>query len=89
MAQKESRGVVLLFLQPRFSMGLGGQRHAPAALPHWQRDLYPLYKRLGGGPQGRSGRVWKISPPTGFDSRTVRPYTDINGENLDGVIILK
>jgi hypothetical protein len=48
----------------------------------------PLYPRewpgthcTGGwvGPQGRSGRVLKISPPPGFDSRTVRParsYTD-------------
>jgi hypothetical protein len=40
---------------------------------------YPLYRRLG-GPQGRSGRVRKISPPPGFDSRTVQPvasrYTD-------------
>jgi len=24
-------------------------------------------------PQGRSGRVWKISLPTKFDPRTVRP----------------
>jgi hypothetical protein len=30
---------------------------------------YPLYGRLG-GLQGRSGRVRKISPPTGFDPRT-------------------
>jgi hypothetical protein len=33
-----------------------------------------------GGPQGRSGRVRKISPPPGFDPRTVQPgasrYTD-------------
>ena len=40
---------------------------------------YPLYGRLG-RPQGRSGRVRKISPPPGFDSRTVQPvaslYTD-------------
>jgi hypothetical protein len=40
---------------------------------------YPLYRRLG-GPQGRSGRVRKISPPPGFDPRTVQPvvsrYTD-------------
>ena len=28
---------------------------------------YPLYRALG-GPQGRSGRVWKISPPTGIRS---------------------
>ena len=41
--------------------------------------LYPLYRRLG-GPQGRSGQVWKISPPPGFGSQTVQPvgnrYTD-------------
>jgi hypothetical protein len=40
---------------------------------------HPLYRRLG-GPKGRSGRVWKISPPPGFDPRTVQPgvspYTD-------------
>jgi len=38
-----------------------------------------LYRRLG-GPQGRSGQVRKISPPPGFDRRTVQPvgshYTD-------------
>jgi len=31
-----------------------------------------MYRRLG-GPQCRSGRVGKISPPPGFDSRTVQP----------------
>jgi hypothetical protein len=40
---------------------------------------YPLYSRLV-GPQGRSGRVRKISPTPGFDPRTVQPvasrYTD-------------
>jgi hypothetical protein len=37
---------------------------------------YPLYRRLD-GPQSRSGRVWKISPPPGFDPRTVvSRYTD-------------
>ena len=44
----------------------------------------PLYSRerpgthcIGGwgGPQGRSGRVRKISPPPGFDPRTVQPVT--------------
>ena len=43
------------------------------------KTRYPLYRRLG-GPQGRSGQVRKISPPPGFDSRTVQPvashYTD-------------
>ena len=58
--------------------GVGGQRHAPAALPPG-KTRYPLYRRLG-GPQGRSGRVRKISPPPGFDPRTDQPvasrYTD-------------
>jgi hypothetical protein len=38
-----------------------------------------MYRRIG-EPQGRSGWVWKISPPPGFDPRTVQPianrYTD-------------
>ena len=40
---------------------------------------YPLKRRLC-GPQGRSGQVRKISPPPGFDPRTIQPvaspYTD-------------
>ena len=59
-------------------MGVGGQRHAPGALPPG-KTLRPLYRRLG-GPQGRSGWVRNISPPPGFDHRTVQPvasrYTD-------------
>jgi hypothetical protein len=51
--------------------GVGGQRHAPAALPPG-KTRYPLYRRLS-GPQGQSGRVRKISPPPGFDPRTVQP----------------
>jgi len=50
-------------------MVLGGQRHAPAALPP-RKTRYPLYRRLG-GPEGRSGLVRKIFPPLGFDPRTV------------------
>jgi hypothetical protein len=39
---------------------------------------YPLSRRLG-GTQCRSGRVRKISPPPGFDPRTVQPVeTTIN-----------
>jgi hypothetical protein len=49
---------------------VGGQRHAPAALPPGM-TRYPLYRRLG-GPQGRSGQVLKISPPPGFDPQTVQ-----------------
>ena len=59
-------------------MGMGGQRHAPAALPTG-KTRYPLYRKLC-GPQGRSGQARKISPPPGFDPRTVQPvasrYTD-------------
>jgi hypothetical protein len=51
--------------------GVGGQRHAPAALPPGKTQ-YPLYRKLG-GPQGRSGQVRKISPPPGFDPRTIQP----------------
>ena len=57
---------------------MGVQRHAPAALPPG-KTRYPLYGGLG-GPQGRSGRVQKISPPPAFDPRTAQPvasrYTD-------------
>ena len=59
-------------------MGVGGQRHAPAVLPPGN-NRYPLYRRMG-GPQGRSGGLRKISPPPGFDPRTVQHiasrYTD-------------
>ena len=36
------------------------------------KEPVPSYKRLG-GLQGRSERVRKVSPPPGFDSRTVLP----------------
>jgi hypothetical protein len=59
-------------------MGVEDQHHAPAALP-LRKTQYPLYRRLG-GPQGRYGRVRKISPLPGFIPRTVQPvassYTD-------------
>jgi hypothetical protein len=55
--------------------GMGNQRHFPGALPP-RKTRYPLYRRLG-GPQGRSGRVRKQSPPSEFDPRTVASfYTD-------------
>jgi hypothetical protein len=59
-------------------MGLGGQRHSPAALLP-VKTRYPLYRRLVGS-HGRSGRARKFSPPPGFDPQTVQPvasrYTD-------------
>jgi hypothetical protein len=57
---------------------VSGQRHALAPLPRG-KTLYPLYRRLG-KPQGRSGRLRKISPSLGFDPQTGQPvascYTD-------------
>jgi len=59
-------------------MVVGGQRHALATLPPG-KTRYPLYRRLG-GPQDRSGRLRKNSPPPEFDPRTVQTvasrYTD-------------
>ena len=48
------------------------QRHAPTTLYPRERARYPLYRRLG-GPQVRSGQVWKISPPPGLDPQTLQP----------------
>ena len=59
-------------------MGLGDERHAPAALP----QEWPGTQCTGGwvGPRGRSGRLRKISPPPALDPRAVQPvascYTD-------------
>ena len=61
----------------------------PGRFSPGKETRYPLYRRLG-GPQGRSGRVRKISPPPGFDPRTVQPvgsrYTDyaIPAHSVDG-----
>ena len=56
---------------------VGGQLHAPAALP-LGKTRYPLYRRLG-GPHGRSGRVRKKnSPPPEFDHLTVRCVASSN-----------
>ena len=57
---------------------MGGQRDTQANLPTG-KTRYPLC-RMVGGPQGWSGRVRNVSPPPGFDLRTVQPavsrYTD-------------
>jgi hypothetical protein len=54
-------------------MGVGGHRHAPAALP-LGKSRYPMYRMLG-WPQGRSGQARKISPLPGFDPRTDQQCT--------------
>jgi hypothetical protein len=45
---------------------MSGQRHASAVLPPG-KTRHPFDRRMG-RPQGRSGRVRKISPPTGIRS---------------------
>jgi hypothetical protein len=51
----------------------------PGRFTPGKETRYPLYRRLG-GPQSRSERMRKISPPPEFDPRTVPPvasrYTD-------------
>jgi hypothetical protein len=49
-------------------MGVGGQRHATAALLQG-KTRYPLYGRLG----EPHGRLRKISHLPGFGPRTVQP----------------
>ena len=72
---------------------VGRQRHAPVALPP-EKSRYPLYRKLG-GLQDRSGWERKISPPPGFDPRTVQPvasrYTDyaLTAHVTDEVTVLK
>jgi hypothetical protein len=52
---------------------MGGQRHAPAALPPG-KTRYLLYGRLG-GPQGLYERARKNSSPPGIDPQTVKSVT--------------
>jgi hypothetical protein len=51
-----------------------------------RKTWYPLYRKLGGP---RSGLVWKISPPPGFDPLTFEPvvsrYADTAIPNGQGV----
>jgi len=52
--------------------GGGWSTPHPGRFTPGKQTRYLLYRRLG-GPQGRSGQVRKISPPQGFDPRTVQP----------------
>ena len=69
-AQRVSRSIALPFHEIGAYIGVGDQHHGPAASPPG-KTRYALYRRLV-RPQGRSGRVRKISPPQGFDHRTVQ-----------------
>ena len=64
-AQSVSRGIALLFLQPRRLDGVGGQHHAPAALP--PVDPVPIVQKAEWTP----GPVWTRAEnlaPTGIRS---------------------
>ena len=67
--------------------GVGGQRHAPAALPSG-KTRYPLCRRLG-GPQDRSGRMRKISPPPGSDPRTIQPVASPENRRSESRAVLR
>jgi hypothetical protein len=77
-AQRGNRGILCSFFNLDARYGVGGQRHAPAALPPGM-TRYPLYWRLGRPQAGLDGS-WKSRLPAGFDPRTVQPvasrYTD-------------
>jgi hypothetical protein len=70
-AHRGSRGIALLFHDHGTRRGEGSASRPGRSLTSGKTRV-PLYRRLG-GPQGRSGQVWKISPPPGFDPRTVQP----------------
>jgi hypothetical protein len=59
-------------------MGVGGQRHARTALASGKTRN----RRLS-GPQSRSERVRKISPPSGFDPWIVQPVVSRYIRSLD------
>ena len=77
-AHRGSRGIALPFHDHDTRRGEGSASRPGRTLPTG-KTRYPFYRRLG-GPQGRSGQVRKISPPTRFDPRTIQPaasrYTD-------------
>ena len=52
---------------------VGWLTQCPGRFTPGKQPRYPLYRRFG-RPQGRSGRVRKISPPPGFDPGTHRQY---------------
>ena len=55
-------------------MGVGWSTPRPGCFTPGKETRCPLCRRLG-GPQGLSGRVRKISPPTGIRSPVERQHT--------------
>jgi len=77
-AHRGSRGIALL-VHDHGTRREWGVSVTPRSLFTPGKDPVPIVQWLG-GPQGRSAQVRKISPPPGFDPRTVQPiasrYTD-------------
>ena len=77
-AHRGSRGIALPFLDHGTRRGRGVSV-TPRPLFSPGKDPVPIVQEAG-WPQSRSGQVRKISPPPGFDPRTVQPvssrYTD-------------
>ena len=77
-SEKEERYISTLSLTSTLDGG-GWSTQRPDRLTPKKETWYPLYRGLG-GPQLRSGRVWKVSPTSGFDSQIVHLveswYTD-------------
>jgi hypothetical protein len=61
--QRGAGGIAPTYSQLRRKKGVGGQRHALAALPP-EKTQDPLYRKLGLG-AGLDGH-WKSLPPLGF-----------------------
>jgi len=70
-AHRGIRGIALLFLVHGTRRGEGSASRPGCSLPPGKTRC-PLYTRLG-GPQGQSGQVQKISPPLGFNPRSIQP----------------
>jgi hypothetical protein len=62
----------------------------PGRFTPGKQTRYPLSMRLV-GPKGQSGRVWKISPPPGFDPWTVQPIVSLCTEyaNLANMVVVE
>jgi hypothetical protein len=70
--------------------GVGWSTPRPGHFIPEKETRHVFYRRFG-RPQGRSGRMWKVSPPLGFNPRTVHPvasrYTDwANQAHLNSII---
>jgi hypothetical protein len=70
-ALRESRGIALLCFYTSALEGGESSASRPCHILPPGKTRYPLYRRLG-GPQCWSGHERKISPPLGFDPRTVQ-----------------